>query len=47
MNAEYLNYSLDVAENELHINGQSTSDSGSQRVEITESDGIVELPSAP
>lgn len=43
VNAEYLNYSLDVAENELHINGQSTSDSGIQRVEITESDGIVEI----
>ena len=43
VNAEYLNYSLDVAENELHINDQSTSDSGIQRVEITESDGIVEI----
>ena len=43
VNAEYLNYSLDVAENELHINGQSTSYSGIQRVEITESDGIVEI----
>ena len=43
VNAEYLNYSLDVAENELHINGQSTSDSGIQHVEITESDGIVEI----
>lgn len=43
VNAEYLNYSLDVAENGLHINGQSTSDSGIQRVEITESDGIVEI----
>lgn len=43
INAEYLNYSLNVSDQEMHIIGQSTTESGIQKVSFAESDGIVEI----
>jgi hypothetical protein len=43
INAEYLNYSLNVSGQEMHIIGQSTTESGIQKVSFTESEGIVEI----
>ena len=43
VNAEYLNYSLDVSGNEMHIIGQTTTESGIQKVTFSESNGVVEI----
>lgn len=43
VNAEYLNYTLDVTEKECHISGQSTASSGIKQVQVNESDGIVKI----
>lgn len=43
VNAEYLNYTLDVTEKECHISGQSTSGSRIKQMQINESDGVVKI----
>lgn len=43
VNAEYLNYTLDVTGSEFHISGQSTSGSGIKQMQINESDGVVKI----
>ena len=43
VNAEYLNYTLDVTEKECHISGQSTSGSRIKQMQINESDDVVKI----
>lgn len=43
MNTEYLGYNLDVAGNEMTISVHTPSQGGIQRVEITESEGVIEV----
>lgn len=43
INAEYMNYSLEVSGDTLHISGQTTAASGIRHVGITESEGVVKI----